>query len=143
MSLASDYGEIELVQIQNGDDFWALFEELVDDKSGFLGNKTYILEAYRTGNLFGLQICETSAMYERGALKDPIFCKSNNTFYLLPCFCIMREKTVEIIWTHSRARRMGFAKKLVELLHVEYAWNPLSESLGFWERLNIRPTTKL
>jgi len=24
MSLASDYGEIELVQIQNGDDFWAI-----------------------------------------------------------------------------------------------------------------------
>ena len=137
MSLASDYGEIELVQIQNGDDFWALFEELTDDNSGFLGNKSIIVEAYRKGNMFGLQVRENAAMYQRGALTDSIFCNSNNTFYLLPCFCIMREKTVEIIWTHTRARRMGFAKKLVELLNVEYAWNPLPESIGFWTRLQI------
>jgi len=94
-----------------------------------------IVEAYRKGNMFGLQVCENAAMCERGALTDSIFCKK--TFYLLPCFCIMREKTVEIIWTHTRARRMGFAKKLVELLNVEYAWNPLPESIGFWTRLQI------
>jgi len=33
---------------------------------------------------------------------------------------------------------MGFAKKLVELLHIEYADNPLPDSIEFWKKCNIK-----
>jgi len=42
-----------------------------------------------------------------------------------------------IIWTHTRARNKGFAKKLVELFKIKSAYNPLPESIGFWEKCNI------
>mgnify|MGYP000353751366 CR=1 FL=1 len=43
-----------------------------------------------------------------------------------------------IIWTHTRARRNGFAKKLVNLLNIQYAYNPLPESIDFWKACNIK-----
>jgi hypothetical protein len=132
-----DWGTIGLKQIDTGDDFWALLTELCDDDSGFLHNKSTIVEAFKDGKLYGLSVCESQKMYERFARWDSVFCRE--TYYLLPCFCIKHDKTAIIIWTHTRARRMGFAKKLVELLHIEHAWNPLSDSLEFWTKCDVTP----
>jgi hypothetical protein len=33
---------------------------------------------------------------------------------------------------------MGFAKKLVELFSIEYAYNPLPDSIDFWEKCNVK-----
>ena len=57
-------------------------------------------------------------LFKRGARADKIFIKES--FYLLPCFCIQKINTAIIIWTHTRARRNGFAKKLVNLLNIQY-----------------------
>jgi len=118
-------------------DFWCLIEELIDDKSGFLHNRRTILEAYKDGNLYGLRVIETESMYERGASTDPIYC--TNSFYLLPCFCVCvkEENKAIMIWTHSRARKMGFGKKLVETLQIKYAHDVLPESIGFWKKCNV------
>jgi len=134
-----DWGKIILKQI-NSDDFWCLYDELLDDNSGFFYNRSTILEAYRDKNLYGLTVLKTDEMYERGSRMDKIFCNNefNNSFYLLPCFCIKENNKAVIIWTHTRARNMGFAKKLVELLNIEYAYCPLEESIGFWEKCNIK-----
>ena len=131
----NDYGEIKLAQIES-DDFWCLFDELCDDNSGFLHNRNTILESYKNGNLYSLRVNETDEMYKRGARIDNIFCI--DSFYLLPCFCITENKKAIIIWTHTRARNMGFAKKLVELLQIEYAYYPLPDSIGFWEKCNVK-----
>ena len=131
----NDWGKIELVEM-NSDYFWYLFDELCDDKSGFLCNRTTILEAYKNGNLYGLQVEETHEMYKRGAAEDKIFC--DHSMYLLPCFCIKEDNKAIIIWTHTRARRNGFAKKLVELLKIEYAFKPLPDSIEFWKKCNIK-----
>ena len=42
-----DWGEIKLLKIgfEDGSDFWCIYDELCDDKSGFLNNRTYILIA--------------------------------------------------------------------------------------------------
>jgi hypothetical protein len=130
-----DYGEIGLKQIVNGRDFWCLMDELYNDKSCFTHNKNTILEAYKDGNLFGLTVNETDKMYKRGAATDDIFCL--NSFYLLPIFCVKEDNKAIIIWTHTRARKNGFAKKLVHLLNIKYAFNPLPNSLIFWEKCNI------
>jgi hypothetical protein len=67
---------------------------------------------------------------------DNIFC--NNSLYLLPCFCVKENDKAIIIWTHTRARKMGFAKILVKLLHIEYAYNPLPDSIEFWKKCNVK-----
>ena len=75
-------------------------------------------------------------MYARGAINDDIF--MCNSWYLLPCFCIKENTNAIIIWTHTRARKMGFAKKLVELLRIEYAYKPLPDSIEFWKKCNVK-----
>ena len=131
-----DWGEIKLTQIDDSDDFWCLFDELCDDNSGFLHNRSTILEAYNEGNLYGLRVSESNTMYERRARMDTIFCE--DSFYLLPCFCVKENNKAIIMWTHQRARKMGFAKKLVELLRIEYAYKPLPGSIDFWKKCNIK-----
>lgn len=130
----NDWGEIKLEQI-NHVQFWHLFDEMIDDRSGFLHNKETILEAYKNGNLYGLRVIETDSMFKRGARKDTVFC--DNSWYLLPCFCVRMDTTAILMWTHTKARRMGFGKKLVKLLNIEYAYRPLPDSLGFWKKCGI------
>ena len=130
-----DRGEIRLSPIDCGD-FWCLLDELCDDNSGFIHNRRTILQAYKDGNLYGLRVNETDKMYERGAIMDNIFC--NDSFYLLPCFCVKEKNTAILIWTHTRARNMGLGKTLVELLQIEFAYKPLPESIGFWEKCNVK-----
>ena len=136
----SDYGEIKLHPIISGYDFWCIFSELVKDNSDFLNNLNTIVEAFKDETLFGLCINETDSMFRRGAGNDPIFCK-DCTLYLLPIFCIAEGTTAIIIWTHTRARRRGFGKKLVTLLNIDCASHPLPDSLHFWKSCNILSTT--
>jgi hypothetical protein len=133
-----DWGKLCLKNIEKGCDFWHLFDELMDDESGFFNNRGIIVEAYKEGNLFGLRVGVTDSMYKRDAIFDDIFCRPNPnlSYYLLPCFCIKQDNKAIIIWTHTRARRKGFAKKLIELLNIEYADNPLPGSIKFWEKCN-------
>ena len=50
--MMEDWGEIKLAQIDS-DVFWSLIDELYDDNSVFICNRTKILEAYTKGNLYG------------------------------------------------------------------------------------------
>jgi hypothetical protein len=131
-----NWGEIKLIQIDSNNDFWYLIDELCDDYSGFFNNRSTILEAYKNKNLYGLRVNETDEMYKKGEIMNNIFC--NNSYYLLPCFCVKEDNKAIIIWTHTRARKMGFAKKLIELLHIEYAYNPLPDSINFWKKCNVK-----
>ena len=131
-----DWGEITLTRIEDGNDFWCLMEELCDDDSEFVYNRNIIVEAYKRGDLYGLSVSETDKMYERGARLDSIFCEKS--WYLLPCFCLKENNEAIIVWTHQRARKRGFAKKLVDLLKIETVCRPLPESIGFWEKCNVK-----
>jgi len=137
-----DWGEIKLVHFNNGtdglsngysNDFWSIMDELYievcnSDGTGFWHNRGTILDAYSKGNLYGLRVNETDEMFKRG--------------YLLPCFCVKEGDEAILLWTHTRARRRGFAKKLVELLEIKSADWPLPESLGFWQKCGIDPYVK-
>jgi hypothetical protein len=137
----TDYGEIRVKQISESNDFWCLFDELINDKSNFIYNRDVILDAYKDGNLYGLEIEETDSMFQRGAREDSLFCKDSmyllHSMYLLPCFCIKDESTVHILWTHTRARKKGFAKQLIRELKILNIRNPLPESIGFWQKLGL------
>ena len=129
------WGEIKVNKIEDGADFWCLINELLNDNSDFLYNRNTIVEAYKNGNLYGLNVNETDEMYKKGSRIDNIFCV--DSMYLLPCFCIKEDNKAIIIWTHTRARNNGFAKKLVELLRIKYADSPLPDSLEFWKKCNV------
>ena len=129
------WGEIKVKKIEDGVDFWCLMTELLHDVSDFLYDKNTIIEAYKNGNLYGLNVNETDEMYQKGSRIDNIFCV--DSMYLLPCFCIKEDNKAIIIWTHTRARNNGFAKKLVEILGIKYVDNPLPDSLEFWKKCNV------
>lgn len=116
-------------QITESSEFWSLFDELQDDKSGFLHNRTLLLDAFRNGHLYGLEVDG------RQSQNSPLYCRGS--FYLIPCLCIKYGRTVDILWTHSRARGNGFAKKLVRELSITKVRHPLEESLGFWKKVGI------
>ena len=154
-----DWGEIELVHFNNGTDglsngsstdFWSIMDELYievcnSDGIGFWNNRGTILDAYSKGKLYGLRVDETDEMFKRGVMGDPVFCRQLNgevSWYLLPCFCVKEGDEAILLWTHTRARRRGFAKKLVELLEIKSADWPLPESLGFWQKCGIDPYLK-
>ncbi|KAG5188708.1 hypothetical protein JKP88DRAFT_206573 [Tribonema minus] len=108
-----DWGPLALVKVKSGADFWGLFEELCDDKSGFVHNRNFIAQAYRDGHLYCLRVVETDSMFERGPQRDSLFVTAPGTLCLLPCFCIAEDKSASIIWVHTRARRKGFARSLI------------------------------
>jgi hypothetical protein len=130
--------ETKLIKIQDANEFWSLFDELVDDRSKFLCNRSILLSAFTNGRLYGLYAIESAEMRKSGAIIHPIFCRES--VYLLPCFCIVDDQnTVLISWTHSRARRKGFASILLKELKITTVYNPLSESLQFWKSIqNIK-----
>lgn len=136
--MEADYGEIYVNEIKNGLYFWILFDELISDEGRGIGiPRTHMVQSYRSGNLFGLFVHETDSMFQRRAQNDPLFCREAGYGYLLPCFCIKNGSTAEILWVHSRARRCGIGKKLVELLKIDKAWNPLKEAIPFWKACGI------
>lgn len=143
--MQADYGDIFAHPIQRGFDFWCLIHEMQNDQSCFMHNLEIIVECYKSGALFGLSVRETDSMFQRGARNDVLFCRDlygKPSMYLLPCFCVKSGTTVEICWVHSRARRIGIGKKLMELLRIENANNPLSDSLPFWKSCGIHLVSK-
>jgi len=135
----ADWGDLRVVQIEAGADFWHLLDALVDDRSGFWHNRRILADAFRLGQLYGLRVDETDAMVTRKARKDAAFCPGS--YFLLPCFCVKVDAAVEIIWTHSRVRRRGCARTLVWDLEILEALHPLPESEEFWRSCGISTGT--
>ena len=81
--IPSDYGGYRIMQINSGDEFWSLIEELINDESPFYSsNRSAIAEAYKNGTLYGLKVNETDRMHKREARKDKLFLSVNNRIYL-------------------------------------------------------------
>jgi len=146
----TDYGTIEMTLIERPEDFWALWDELEDDDSGFIHNRITLLDAFKKGEMYGLTVKETDSMYSRGADTDELFvkCKGTNSLYLLPCILLLDNEymkegnaQISIIWVHTRARRRGFAKKMVNSLSECYEniilSHPLPESIPFWKACGL------
>ena len=136
-----DWGKVIIHKIETGDDVLILFNELVNDNSGFIHNMSFLLDAFKDGNLYGLSVIETNDMFERNARIDKEFCKDINGhpagWYLLPCLCVKNGDKCELIWSHTRIRNRGFARTLIQLLQLKYASNVLLESSGFWDKCNV------
>jgi len=112
----SDWGEIFLVSIDNGKDFWCLMEELIEEEKDKdnVTNKELFADAFRKGTMFSFEVSETESMIMRKAYNDSIFCKG--TFYLLPAICIKDGDVIIILWVHKRIKKKELQKKMMKLL---------------------------
>ena len=141
------------ILIESSEDFWALFDALCDDKSEFFNHRRTILDAFKNGKLYGMTLEEDDYLWDIKPQLDPrnnpLFCRdcSSSSLYLFPMLCIIekddsyQESSTEtsciIIWNHTRNRRKGLAKKLVQLLNINKIHNPLQGSLHFWKACEI------
>ncbi|WP_339044358.1 hypothetical protein [Cardinium endosymbiont of Tipula unca] len=117
VNIKEDWGKIKLTEINTPTRFWRLFDELRNDKSELVYERDLILNAFINGNLYGLEVEETDSMFERDSLEEDGFCE--NTFMMLPCFCIAKEKVdhiPEIVWVHKRATGNKFDAMMLEQL---------------------------
>ena len=141
-------GEIRFEKIKFSNNFWALYNELLDDKSGLQCNRTSLVDAFKNETLYGLRVEETDKLFSnRGRLYDPIFCPYNYSCdnYLLPCFCIIEKMggkdTIVILWVHSRARNNKFGtimvNECINTLKINHVYKPSPESTAFWEKFNL------
>jgi hypothetical protein len=128
-----DWGEIKTKEL-NSTDLQAILSELKFDVFEFHVN--IVLDAWETGDLYGLEVTETDSMNNRNARKDDIFCV--NTSYLLPCFCIKQDNIVALLWTHPRAREKGFATKLLADLKLEKVWCRKEKLFPFYQKRNLQ-----
>jgi hypothetical protein len=120
---------LRIKRIKDGERFWRLYSELeddklwnnlADDKSSYVWNRSDLVEAFKDEKLYGLEI--------KGG---------GDLFFLLPCLCIVKDSLVSSVWTHTRARRKGFATMLIKLLRVRNVLNPTYDSLPFWKACGL------
>ena len=133
------FDEIQLMNISRPFEFWALMEELNDtndDRIKYYRDKLiseFVNPSYYKTKIYGLILIKNHDKYDKN-----IFCEMSEYYSLFPCFCMINKKgKAEIMWTHPRARKNGFAKKLIDLLEIKYVENPHTDSIEFWKKCNI------
>lgn len=161
------YGELRCVRVSQVEHLLMILDELGDELmeninkgsiKGFYCNRGWIIDAYKRDCLFGLQIPETTEMYDRSSESrfDPIFMKGRLwpfdaglkhccVSYSLPCFAIVDggpgNKECSFLWVAERARSYGFGSMLVTECKVTTALVVVPESTGFWESIGFRLRT--
>lgn len=145
LNVPPHWGEVQTIKIKSTEDFWGLIDELHDEEEynqngkGFYCNRERILDAYVQGNLYGLRVKETVEMYERGSRLEEIILMGK---YLLPTLCVVDGDEAIIIWVDERARRCGFASKLIKDLKITRISKMLKGSEEFWSYHGIQETPR-
>ena len=169
--LPGHYGVLMCVKVTDIDHLLMIVDELGDElrdnmddaaspsenmslPPGFYHNRAWIIDAYRQGCLFGLQVSENYAMYEdKDSRMNPIFMKKRRAWpfsvntgqcdpsHSLPCFAVVEDKAggkeCSLLWVAERARGYGFGSALVGDCDVTHASNVLIGSTGFWKEIGF------
>ena len=116
------------------------FDQLLYDESGFLCNRISLLDAWKAGELYTLQIKETEELYTQFALRRDLadFLGSTPGSLQLPVLCWRTDgDACKILWVAKQVRRLGLGTELVRGLTIKRAQNIVDESRGFWERTGV------
>ncbi|KAK3265823.1 hypothetical protein CYMTET_25525 [Cymbomonas tetramitiformis] len=122
-----NWGAINVVSIgEYSSMFWSLFEEMREDAPRMVGKPGEWLLGFKENRVYTLKVNETTAMYDaatRRGSRETIF-SHDAGFYVLPCLCIatepvnpqdVRTHIVYSMWVHTRARRKGLGRLLLQL----------------------------
>ena len=137
------HGYLRSEKVTDRRDFFKFLDELEAEQDkvtgiGFYGNREIFLQAFMEKRLYTLHMRENDSMFNNRAQRDPLFLK--NTFYILPCLCIVtkeRRDTVDILWVAKRARNNGFGTALLEDLNILYVLEIVNNTEKFWENRGI------
>ena len=120
--------------------FWALWDEMVEDGSGFIHNRECLLKAFKADRMRAMEVHETDAMFrDKMCSKHPGFMQ-DTAWYRLPAFCCTSKNGgIDIIWVHTRCRGAGLGRRIVtQAGATEHGVsNVLPESLGFWAKCGV------
>ena len=128
-----------LVPVEDADQFFDLYDAMLEAESGFLCNRESLLDAWkRGGELYTLQITETNGLYRDWELRSKLadfLTHSNPSRLCIPVFCWRgRDNGCIIVWTAPHLRRLGLATNLLLLLKITHASgdNTLPDAQPFW-----------
>tara|TARA_Y100000389_G_scaffold91253_1_gene87847 strand:- start:477 stop:1106 length:630 start_codon:yes stop_codon:yes gene_type:complete len=170
--LPDHYGALKCVKVTDVDHLLMIVDELGDElgdkmnkppspsgnvcpPKGFYWNRAWIIDAYKQGCLFGLQVDESYAMFEdKDSRTNPVFMKRRAAWpfeidvdhcdasYSLPAFAVVENKAggkeCSMLWVAERARGYGFGSSMVDECGVTHASDVLVESTEFWTRLGFQ-----
>lgn len=149
-------------KIKTGDEVLTLLEELKNDKSEYVCLFNIILDAFKEETLYWLQVEKNEETWpgyynkrddsssdeddrdtvSMDDLDDTFLIKGvyglKTDWNTLPCFCIVNkeDRTIcDLIWVHSRARKNGFGRRMIELLGIKYVEATTEESSVFWDKI--------
>lgn len=123
------------LSIVENKEFFALYDELIDDNYLQL-NRTQLLEGMIDGNLM------TLTGYEED-YTDYVIDRNDILHFILPCFIIVENESIKMIWVSSRIRKRGFGTLLVELSGAKTYTPQCNSCIGFWETTNLISDDKL
>jgi hypothetical protein len=124
-----DWTAVKVTKVSS-DDLVELIREMFEGNSGFLYNLSVIFDCFAGGRMYGLQLPETSEMFEYDGPDEPLFIQDT---YTIPAFCCLdSDSSVEILWVNPRARRMGFASAFLRQLNIKTAKEVTFDSQEFW-----------
>ena len=142
--------EKTLELIESEDEFFQMYDTLLNHQSGFLELRCQLLAAWkRGGELYTPQIKQTRELFDNDTLREEIAVFTypqdpDASLLNLPVFC-WRDAgdACVMLWTAPHIRRIGLAKELLQLLGITRAYNVLPESRSFWEHLAIAEVDRL
>jgi len=124
-----DWTGVKVVKVTSNN-LVELIREMFEENCGFLHNLSVIFDCFAAGRVYGLQLPETYEMFEYDGPDEEIFMEYT---YNIPAFCCLdSDSSVEILWVHPRARRMGFGSAFVQQLNIKTAKMVMFDSQEFW-----------
>lgn len=113
-------------------EFFAIIDAIDDE---FINDRVRYLTSYIEGNFYIFKDIATEEMFINQDFKKNKYVQS--VPYLLPCFAIFFNETIEVLWLHKRIRNMGIGKKIIEILKPKYVLYPLKSAMYFWKKTNL------
>ena len=139
-----------LEPVSDATTFFQIYDKLVSTKSGFVHNRSNMLDAWHRGrcceppSLYTLRIYETDELSANHELMRDLaewLGASSPGDLVIPSLLWKDYGNVCItLWVAPEFRGLGFGTRMVAKGHIKRVWEPLSESAGFWQKLQIKET---
>nr|WRJ70059.1 hypothetical protein TetV2_00614 [Oceanusvirus sp.] len=137
--MSLDWSTAKTTLVDTGFVFWPLFDEMVRDGSGFVHNRETLVDAFRNDKMYCLRLPETDALFaDKDSRDHPWFMNRTRSIYALPVVAVTsgeEDENIDILWVHSRCRRAGFGRMIVQQLGIKRAPCVMEDTLPFWKAL--------
>jgi len=145
---------VHVVRLDSGSDLSTIIDMLreeIDEQltegvergktRGFWHNRGILMDAFKKDQLYVLKFLENDDNYNRvktwELLREVGFIMPC-TRRTLPCFCVVEEGRMEMIWTSTAFRQLGLARKFLDHFSVKEVSLVVRGSEPFWEKCGVK-----